>query len=237
MAERAPAARLRVARLHDREVPYVLTRRRRMRNVVMRIDGEGLRVSAPPSAPLAAIEAALADKARWILKRLAEHAARPRFDPAWRDGDVLPWLGGALTLRIEGTLRLWPVERVGGTLVVAHPDGGDPAVAARLVEEWYDEQALALFRSRAAALAPLLGVAPPPIRLSGSRSEWGSCSAGGRVLLNRRLIHLPPHLVDYVVAHELAHLRELNHSPNFWELVARACPEHRALRRELRRYG
>ena len=236
MPER-PAARLRVARLDDREVPYVLTRRRRMRNVVMRVDGDGLLVSAPHHAPLAAIEAALVDKARWILTRLAEHATRPRFAPTWSDGDAVPWLGGALTLRIERSPRLWPVERVGGMLVVAHPDAGDPAVAARLVGAWYDEQALALFRSRAGALAPLLGVAPPPIRLSGSRSEWGSCSAGGRVLLNRRLIQLPPHLVDYVIAHELAHLRELNHSPRFWDLVARACPEHRALRRELKRYG
>jgi predicted metal-dependent hydrolase len=208
-----------------------------MRNVVMRIDGDGLLVSAPRSASVAAIEAVLAEKARWILKRLAENAARPRFDPAWVDGEALPWLGGTLTLRVESATRLWPVERVGGMLVVAHPQAREPATAQRLVTDWYDEQALSLFQQRAAALAPLLGVAPPRIRLSSSRSEWGSCSANARVLLNRRLIHLPPHLIDYVIAHELAHLRELNHSPRFWDLMARACPEHRALRRELRRYG
>ncbi|MFZ5558286.1 MAG: M48 family metallopeptidase [Pseudomonadota bacterium] len=232
-----PSASLRVTRLQDREVPYVLTRRRRMRNVVMRIDGDGLLVSAPHSASVSAIEAVLTEKARWILKRLAENAARPRFDPVWADGEALPWLGGALTLRIEAAPRLWPVERVGGMLVVAHPGAGDPVLTGRLVAQWYDEQALALFQQRAAALAPVLGVPLPPIRLSSSRSEWGSCSSGGRVLLNRRLIHVPPHLIDYVIAHELAHLRELNHSPRFWDLVARACPEHRALRRELRRYG
>ncbi|HSO06852.1 MAG TPA: SprT family zinc-dependent metalloprotease [Pelomicrobium sp.] len=236
MAARSEA-KLRVTRLDDREVPYVLTRRRRMRNVVMRIDGESLQVSAPYGASVAAIEAVLTEKALWILKRLAEAAARPSPQMAWSDGDAVPWLGGTLTLRLETAARLWPVERVGGTLVVSHPQATSPAVAERLVTAWYDEQALAIFRERAAALAPALEVTLPVIRLSSSRSEWGSCSSGGRVLLNRRLLHLPPHLVDYVIAHELAHLRELNHSPRFWALVARVCPEHRALRRELRRYG
>lgn len=236
MAARSEA-KLRVARLADREVPYVLTRRRRMRNVVMRIDGNSLQVSAPYGAPVAAVESVLAEKARWILKRLAEAAARPSLEMSWSDGAALPWLGGTLTLRLEAAARLWPVERVGGTLVVSHPQAASPAVAERLVCAWYDEQALALFRERAAALAPALEVTLPVIRLSSSRSEWGSCSSGGRVLLNRRLLHLPPHLVDYVIAHELAHLRELNHSPRFWALVARVCPEHRALRRELKRYG
>ncbi len=236
MAARSEA-KLRVTRLDDREVPYVLTRRRRMRNVVMRIDGDSLQVSAPYGASVAAIEAVLADKARWILKRLAEAAARPSQETSWGDGDAVPWLGGTLTLRLERAARLWPVERVGGTLVVSHPQAASPAVAERLVTAWYDEQALAIFHERAAALAPALEVRLPVIRLSSSRSEWGSCSSAGRVLLNRRLLHLPPHLVDYVIAHELAHLRELNHSPRFWALVARVCPEHRALRRELKRYG
>ena len=73
------------------------------------------------------------------------------------------------------------------------------------------------------------------MRLSNARSRWGSCHVSGRISLNWRLIQLPPHLVDYVVVHELAHLREMNHSPRFWSLVGRIIPDYQARRRELRR--
>ena len=62
------------------------------------------------------------------------------------------------------------------------------------------------------------------MRLSNARSRWGSCHASGRISLNWRLIHMPRHLIDYVVVHELAHLREMNHSPRFWKLLERLCP-------------
>jgi len=75
----------------------------------------------------------------------------------------------------------------------------------------------------------------PALALSSARTRWGSCSAQGGIRLNWRLIHLPPAIVDYVVVHELAHLRHMNHGPRFWALVESVCPEYRALRAELRR--
>jgi len=73
----------------------------------------------------------------------------------------------------------------------------------------------------------------PPLKLSNARSEWGSCNHKGEIRLNWRLVHLPPHLADYVVAHEVAHLVELNHSKRFWSLVETLFPGHSAARREL----
>ena len=73
------------------------------------------------------------------------------------------------------------------------------------------------------------------IRLSNARSRWGSCHTSGRISLNWRLIHLPSHLIDYVVVHELAHLVEMNHSPRFWAVVARVIPDYAARRREIRK--
>jgi hypothetical protein len=102
---------------------------------------------------------------------------------------------------------------------------------------WIRAEALALFCERAARYAPLLGVAVPRIRLSNSKSQWGSCSADGRVLLCWRLTHLPLTLVDYVVAHELAHLLQLNHSSRFWALVGKLCPDYAHARKELNRLG
>ena len=80
-----------------------------------------------------------------------------------------------------------------------------------------------------------LAVAPPTLRLSNARTRWGSCHASGRILLNWRLIQMPARLIDYVVVHELAHLREMNHSPRFWAVVAREIPDHTARRHEIRR--
>ncbi|MGB5081760.1 MAG: M48 family metallopeptidase, partial [Burkholderiales bacterium] len=78
---------------------------------------------------------------------------------------------------------------------------------------------------------------PSDVGLSNARSRWGSCGANGRLLLNWRLMLLPPHLIDYVAAHEIAHLKELNHSPRFWDLVASLYPDHRSARRELNALG
>jgi len=83
----------------------------------------------------------------------------------------------------------------------------------------------------------MLGVAQPPIRLSNARTRWGSCHPAGRIHLNWRLIHFPLPLIDYVVVHELAHLRELNHSASFWRLVAQIVPDHAARRAQIRAHA
>lgn len=228
---------VRVVELGGRPVPYHLRRRRRMRNLVMRVDGDGLRVTAPYGVSLAWIEAALQERAAWIVKRLAAMAERVTFRPDWRPGARLPYLGTSLSLTLETRSRLWPVERVGEQLIVSDPRSDDPAVVEAMVMDWYRDEAHRYLSERVAALAPRLGVPIPPLALSSSRSEWGSCSAWGRILFNWRLIQLPPRLVDYVVAHELAHLIELNHSSAFWQLVERLYPDWREARRGLRRYG
>jgi len=96
------------------------------------------------------------------------------------------------------------------------------------------DHALALFRERAEMLAPRAGRSAPTIRLSNAKTQWGSCHPDGRVFLSWRLVHLDLHLVDYVIAHELAHLDEMNHSAKFWRVVERLYPDWRAARRELR---
>jgi predicted metal-dependent hydrolase len=110
-----------------------------------------------------------------------------------------------------------------------------PAVGARVVlEKALREKARLVFTERLARYAPQLGVAMPPLRLSAARTRWGSCSHHGGIALNWRLILMPLPVVDYVVSHELAHLREMNHSPRFWSVVEQLCPDWRARRLELR---
>jgi predicted metal-dependent hydrolase len=109
------------------------------------------------------------------------------------------------------------------------------------VTDWLKAAALALFHERIAVFAPALAVEPPAVGLSSAASQWGSCTRSadgcGRVLLHWKLVHFEAPLVDYVVAHELAHLRHMNHSTAFWRLVEAVYPGHRAARRALRERG
>lgn len=109
--------------------------------------------------------------------------------------------------------------------------------ARKIFETWYKERAMKLFEARCRFFAAAMGVRPGGLTLTGARSRWGSCSAKGNVRLNWRLVMAPPEVLDYVVVHELAHLKELNHSPRFWRAVEEALPQFRESRRWLKEYA
>lgn len=115
-----------------------------------------------------------------------------------------------------------------------------PQQIEHVVMNWYFEQAHACFKARIAHYSPKLGVVVtrlPHFRLSRAKTRWGSCNSKGVIHLNWRLIQLPIELIDYVVAHELSHLIEMNHSPAFWAQVERIYPNFRAARTRLKEYG
>jgi predicted metal-dependent hydrolase len=95
-------------------------------------------------------------------------------------------------------------------------------------------RALPWFRGRVEDYCQRLALAAPAVRLSSARTRWGSCSTTSGIRLHWRLIHLPAALIDYVAAHEVAHLVEMNHSPRFWNVVGRLYPDWRAARQALR---
>jgi predicted metal-dependent hydrolase len=141
--------------------------------------------------------------------------------------------GEPLRLKLEADAKAVELRRA--ELVVPAP--GDSRVARR-VHEWLHTQALRCFTDRVAYYRTLLDVDHvPSVVLSSARTRWGSCHSSGRIHLNWRLVQMPMRLVDYVVAHEVAHLLEMNHSPRFWRAVARAVPDYAERRRELRRDG
>ena len=118
-------------------------------------------------------------------------------------------------------------------LTVLHPHPADQEAIGTFVGRWLKDQALALLVPRVAHFASHVRAAPPPVKLSNARTQWGSCNHKGEIRLNWRLIQFPPRLADYVVAHEVAHLVELNHSRRFWTLVETLIPGHDDARREL----
>ncbi len=216
--------RLRQLQLAGGILSYHLVRAKR-RTIALFVDGDGIEARAPRHAAIADIEAFIRERERWIRRRLAEPRRRPL---VWEAGTRLPWLGRTVTLALRhGEIGAWLSE---DRLELGLADGASLRERAL---DWMRTQALEFFRERVAELVRLRGLRVLAVGLSNARTRWGSCGSNGRILLNWRLMMLPSHLIDYVAAHELAHLRELNHSPRFWRIVALLYPDHWAARREL----
>ena len=197
----------------------------RARRIRVSVDPEhGVQVTLPRRARLRDAAAAVAELQPWIERRVAEvDAARAQ---AAALGDAIPFLGGTLELRAEpGRTR---VHRSGDVLRVP-PD--DPVA----VERWLRRAARAELEPRAHRAAAALGVRVARVTIRDPRTRWGSCSSSGSLSFSWRLVLAPEDVLDYVVWHEVCHLREMNHSPRFWALVARHCPGYEEPRRWLRR--
>lgn len=222
-----------VHRMHlgGEPVGYMLVRRRGRRGVGLKVDESGLTVSAPATMPLKRIEALVRDSERWILRKIREWRSREVPPARWEDGAALPYLGGALALRVASASRP-SVERCGEELRVAAPVD-DAAEIRRLAVAWYRREARAYLHQRLVACAERALLAPPRFFLSSAMSRWGSCNSRREVRLAWRLVKAPPELIDYVVCHELAHLRHMDHSQAFWLEVERQCPGYRELRERL----
>ena len=225
-------------------VAYRLARARR-RSIGFTVGPEGLSVRAPAWVTLAGVDAALRDKAAWIVRKLGEQQARQqRLESAriqWGDGAVLPYLGEPLHVVLDPAHRF---AGRGGALVapapgvrelhVALPHGAAPAQVRDAVQAWLMREARQRFTERLQHFAPLLDVRWTRLRLSSAQTRWGSARADGSICLNWRLMHYRPAIIDYVVAHELSHLRVMDHSPRFWDTVGTVVPDYAVLRAHLR---
>ena len=214
--------------LGGRPVEYRFARRRR-RTLGITVDASGLRVVAPLRAPWHEIEGFLRDKERWILRKLEEWSRAPR--PALlrcASGEILPLFGAPVVLAVRpGRSR---VRREGINLVVSAPRRSRPI---DVLVRWLKRAALEALEPRAAHYAARVGLPPPRVRISNARTQWGVCSESGAIRLSWRLAHVEPGLADYVVAHEVAHLVEMNHSRRFWTLVDSLYPGWRGARERL----
>ncbi len=217
--------------LGDRIVPYVLRRARR-RTIALSIDQRGLRVGAPPRASLREVESLILQHGDWVAQKLDEWRSRRRPEPLKIvDGTQLPFLGESLLIRLAlGSNRVLWNEQAAPTLTLCL---SSPADVCRVLEKALREKARQLFAVRLDHFAAQLGLTVPALSLSAARTRWGSCSAKTGIRLNWRLIHFQPHIIDYVVIHELAHLREMNHSSRFWAIVEGLVPDYKDKRREL----
>jgi predicted metal-dependent hydrolase len=229
-----PAIEQRAALLAGKHITYTLKRSGKRRSIGLRIDDRGLTVSVPLRASEKWLSSVLQDKARWVVEKLDgwQTCKPPAF--RWRDGEKIDFLGELLELRVVPGLFATPAHLSGKVLWVFVANDNDTAHIEQAVSHWYQHEAEQLFARRVEHYAPLLNTVPRTVKLSQAQTQWGSCTAHGSVRLNVQLIKLPMRLIDYVVVHELAHLRELNHSAAFWRVVESVCPDYADLRSELR---
>src|SRR4051812_41478287 len=219
--------------LEGRLVSYTIKRSARRRAISILVDEEGLRVGAPWDASQGAIERLLKRHADWVVRKLEEWQVRRAPARRWVDGETLTLLGRTFTLKLSSDC---PGVHIDGSDLVVGIDGAGSV--GRCVQEWLHGQALACFGERVDHYRRALGVKQSPeVHLSSARTRWGSCHVSGRIHLNWRLIQMPVHLLDYVVAHEVSHLIEMNHSQRFWRTVGKLMPDYAARRKELRRDG
>ncbi len=212
-------------------VEYVLVRRYGKRGVGLKVDENGLTVSAPSTMPLAKVESIVRESERWILRKIAEWSHRKVAPVDWREGERIPFLGGGLTLRLARGARS-RADRRDAELWVVTRDGTASQVEQAVVR-WYKRAAQLYLSERLQTLSRASGLALPTLTISSAMARWGSCSSKREVRLAWRLVKAPPDLVDYVIRHELAHLRHMDHSSAFWAEVGRQCPDYRARRERL----
>jgi len=205
---------------------------------------DGLEVSAPRWVTLGEVESALREKADWIGRKLVEMGERQqqlgaaRID--WRDGVVLPYLGDQLQVLLDSSATLkknsaqFEEGRSLHTLRLGLPHHATPEQIRDAVQAWLMSQAREHFVQRLNHYAPLLGVSWRKLSLSNAGTRWGSAKSDGSIRLNWRLLHFKPSVIDYVVAHELSHLRVMNHSPAFWDTVKTLVPDYDQQRLALR---
>ncbi len=234
----------RMLRLGACEVAYEFKRGKR-RTIGLSVSTDGLSVSAPRWTPVGEVEALLHDKSAWVLEKL--QSARQRAGEMeqarirWADGVEFDYLGERMRVVLDPTHTFTQVGGVfepapGGlaTLRMGLARNAQETQIRDAAQAWLMKRAKALFTERLDHFAPQLGVRYSKLRLSSAGTRWGSASADGSIRLNWRLIHLKLDMIDYVVVHELSHLRHMDHSPQFWDVVASVLPDHAQRRRALR---
>ncbi len=211
-------------------VPLVVRRNRRARRILTRIDattGSAVLVLPPGASEAQGLEF-LCKHARWLLQRLSELPARIPF----ADGAIIPIRGQPHRICHQ------PAEPKGVRCMEGNIEtGSHPDALSRRLGAWLRAEARTAITPLATEKSAAIGRKPLAVSIRDQKSRWGSCSSSGRLSFNWRLIMAPQQVLDYVVAHEAAHLAEMNHSAKFWTIVARLTDDAGQARDWLKRHG
>ncbi len=219
---------------NGQRIAYLLEYRTR-RTVGLKITQQGLVVHAPKRIVSHQLQQILLEKSAWITSKLALREVNAVEKIQWQHGEHLLLLGQDIELQLLPTSAKQTLRLDGQQLILTVKDSADTVAIAKRVVRWYQQQAYEDFVRRVAIFAAKLGVPAPPVALSNAQSRWGSCSSRGQIRLSWRLIQAPPQIINHVVCHELAHLKEMNHSPKFYAVLATLFPEYTTAEQALKR--
>jgi predicted metal-dependent hydrolase len=221
--------------LQGQSVVYQFERSKR-RTIGFIVGNHGLAIRAPRWVTMGDIESAIQGKSNWILKKLHEaqdrqvHSAKAAM--VWADGASIDYLGQSLTVQLGAMVTTIDPEQQ--RLWVALPVSASEIQIQDTVQSAIQRAALLLFEERLNHYSPLLGVHWTGLKLSNAGGRWGSAKSDGTIRLNWRLMHYRLPVIDYVVVHELSHLRHMDHSPRFWDTVESIMPGYALLKKELK---
>lgn len=222
--------------INDRPVSYAIKRSSRAKHARLEVGVKtGLTVVIPNSYLVNDIPDLLRKKGRWILNQLAKYVEGQPITDAKEigSGDYIPYLGRKVRLVARhdpGTVAGVKLEK---NRISVNLDS-QKAPLNLVLEWWYRHQAEYFIKKRANELCLRLGVSYGRVTIRGAKTRWGSCSHKGNLNFNWKLMMVPEPVIDYVIIHELAHRKEMNHSKNFWKLVAEHCPQWRKHRKWLK---
>ncbi len=216
--------------LGSRKVPLLMVRHARARRYLLRLRPDGVaRVTIPRGGTLAEARQFVERNLVWLEAQFLRLQAHPRHPLRWQPGSEI-WIRGQLT-RIE-----WMAPgqlRIGGEIFTTKPDEADVRPA---IERQLRRKAASELPPRVLEFAARHGLSVQRITVRNQKSRWGSCSRRGTISLNWHLIQTPELVCDYIILHELAHLRQMNHSEKFWQEVGRLCPNYREAERWLKEH-
>lgn len=231
--------------LNGYTVDYLLRRSKR-RTLGLHVNDSGLLITAPSWVSLSQVESTLEKKADWILDKLTQRHERQKklalHQIHWRNGDRIPYLGRSIILELNPVLpqAIFTGEnsspKDGDRLLLPLRADADSTQMRELTESWLQQQARLYFQQRLDIYLAKGRLTMARLRLAAPTKRWGSCTSDGTIMLNWRLIHLPLDIIDYVVAHEVAHLKEMNHSRAFWDFVEFLMPGFHLARAQLRQH-
>jgi len=224
--------------LDGQTISYTLKRSARSRCTRLEIrQATGLTIVIPKSFNVVQVSDLLLKKKRWILNNLAKCSqARPAIAAKEiKDGDCVPYLGGELKLLVRqngSSNNSTTLEE--NRLIIGL--GNKNNKLGLVLEQWYRIQAGRLINDKTDKLSAEFGLKYNRLTIRGQKSRWGSCSRKGNLSFNWKLMMTPEPVIDYVITHELMHLKEMNHTKRFWKLVSVHCPEWRERRKWLKQH-
>ncbi|MES2854415.1 MAG: SprT family zinc-dependent metalloprotease [Bdellovibrionota bacterium] len=218
--------------LAGREVEIYRKPYRRRLSITVKLNGR-LRITAPSGISTQALTDFVRSHEAWIEKALSSYGTLRTAFPkkSYVAGEIFPYLGDKLRLRLEPSKRSRIEVRANGEeLIVCAPSGAAPTELAKAIAGFYERSGRELITKRVEEFSKAMDLNYSKLSFRSQKTRWGSCSSRGGLSFNWRLMIAPREVVDYVVVHELSHLKHYNHSSRFWALVATQIPDYKRTR-------